>query len=668
MKDSVLDNAFASASIPVYSKEKRDQTIDQAKQIYANTILSNQQKTKRNDSNPDSNSIGSRLGLKVRSLFNNRALNYGGMAAMSLIALSMSYSVFQTTSYKPLTSPPVESTEPEISLAVNDEDKFVSRGELQFDDAYNLSETSPSQQSVQKRQRGASIDSLAIQQQTIRHHSLMPDQDYQFSIDNEINWSQPDSRNQFSHVEQNTIRQTSIDPVSTFSIDTDTASYSFIRRQLEAGRLPQVDAVRIEEMINYFDYNYPQATDFEIPFTATTQVVPSPWNSSNKLVHIGIKAFDLPADSSRKSNLVFLIDTSGSMQSADKLPLLVNSLRLLLDTLTEEDTVAIVTYAGQAGVVLPPTHVKNKIAISSALDQLIAGGSTAGQAGIEQAYSLAEQNYHPDAVNRVVLATDGDFNVGISNPDKLQAYIEKKRDSGVFLSVMGFGEGNYNDELMQVLAQNGNGQAYYIDTLKEAQKILIEQASSTLFPVAKDVKIQIEFNPDTVAQYRLLGYETRQLATEDFNNDKIDAAEIGAGHTVTAIYEITTVDERLKQVDKPRYTKEQTQASGDQEFDNEYAFLKIRYKKPESDQSQKISMAITHDQERGKLEEADTDVRFAVAVAGFGQLLKQSQDVGELTYDDIVNLSQTSRGEDEYGYRSEFVRLVKLAKSLNQYN
>ncbi|MGE3624604.1 MAG: von Willebrand factor type A domain-containing protein, partial [Bdellovibrionales bacterium] len=350
---------------------------------------------------------------------------------------------------------------------------------------------------------------------------------------------QDQGRDKFAGVAENTVKSVAAEPVSTFSIDVDTASYSFVRRMINQGQLPPADAVRIEEMVNYFDYNYALPGRSEDPFKPTIAVYNSPWQQGHKLVHIGIKGFDVVQK--QKSNLVFLIDTSGSMNSPDKLPLLKSSFKMMLDSLSPDDTVGIVVYAGSAGTVLPPTPVRDKGRIVQALDNLYSGGGTAGAEGIRQAYDLAEQSFVNSGNNRILLATDGDFNVGISDPEQLKNFVAQKRDKGIFLSVLGFGQGNYNDQMMQALAQNGNGNAAYIDTLSEARKVLVDDATSTLFTIAKDVKIQVEFNPALVQEYRLVGYETRKLNREDFNNDRIDAGEVGAGATVTAIYDITPV-------------------------------------------------------------------------------------------------------------------------------
>jgi Ca-activated chloride channel family protein len=360
-------------------------------------------------------------------------------------------------------------------------------------------------------------------------------------------------RDRFETIETNPLKLTAEEPVSTFSVDVDTASYSFMRAALQNGVLPQEDAVRVEELVNYFPYDYPAPENPEEPFRANVTVMDTPWNAGTKLVHLGIKGFEIAPAERPKANLVFLVDTSGSMQEPNKLPLLINSLKLLVDGLSPADSVAIVAYAGSAGTVLEPTLASEKAKIISALENLYAGGSTAGAEGIRQAYQLAEHNFDAGGVNRVILATDGDFNVGITDTEELKSFVERERESGIFLSVLGFGMGNYNDALMQALAQNGNGAAAYIDTLNEARKVLVEEAGSTMFPIAKDVKIQVEFNPRAISEYRLIGYETRLLEREDFNNDRVDAGEIGSGHTVTALYEVTPNGSPVELVDGLRY-------------------------------------------------------------------------------------------------------------------
>lgn len=472
---------------------------------------------------------------------------------------------------------------------------------------------------------------------------------------------QDEGRDQFEEFKINPVKLAAEEPVSTFSVDVDTASYSFMRRQIEHGQMPASDAIRVEELINYFDYNYAGPESKDVPFNANVTVTPSPWADGKELVHIGIKGYEMNAVQPR-SNLVFLLDVSGSMNAPDKLPLLKSSLGLLLDTLKPDDTVSIATYAGSTGVALEPTKASEKSKILSALDNLRAGGSTAGAAGIELAYNLAAENFDEEAVNRVILATDGDFNVGINDPEKLKSYIEDKRESGIFLSVLGFGQGNYNDHIMQSLAQNGNGIAAYIDNLNEAQKVLVDEATSSLFPIAKDVKIQVEFNPETVAEYRLIGYETRALNREDFNNDKIDAGDIGAGHTVTAIYEITPVGSEARSIDELRYGEADTTSEEPSDFGGEYAFLKMRYKLPNEDTSKLITTPIT----AGSDAAISPDVKFSLAVAAFGQILKGGDYTGDYSYDDVLELAQDGKGADPYGYRAEFIKLVRLAKSLDQ--
>ncbi len=469
------------------------------------------------------------------------------------------------------------------------------------------------------------------------------------------------ARDRFADIEPNGIKRVAEEPVSTFSIDVDTASYAFMRGALNRGVLPQKDAVRVEELINYFDYDYPVPQDGDTPFAASVAVMPTPWNADTRLLRIGIKGYELPRAEAPDANLVFLVDTSGSMNAPDKLPLLRNALRLLLSSLKPDDTVAIVAYAGSAGTVLEPTRIADKDKIFAALDRLQAGGSTAGAEGIRLAYQLAEQQMQDGGINRVILATDGDFNVGITDIEQLKDFVERKRATGISLSVLGFGHGNYNDELMQTLAQNGNGNAAYIDTLNEARKVLVDEAGSTLFTIAKDVKLQLEFNPATVSEYRLIGYETRLLDREDFNNDKIDAGDIGAGHTVTALYEFTPAGGPLR-IEDLRYKEPETTAKADTNAD-EFAFLKIRYKLPESDTSQLISVPVSRDQAHGSVDAAPADARFAAAVAAFGQILTGGRYTGDYDYDDVILLAQGARGDDPYGYRSEFINLARLAQS-----
>lgn len=469
-------------------------------------------------------------------------------------------------------------------------------------------------------------------------------------------------RDQFPAFEPNGVKRVVDEPVSTFSVDVDTASYSYVRRMLNSGVLPRKDAVRVEELVNYFDYDYPLPSDSARPFQPTVAIFDTPWAEGRQLLHIGIKGYDRVPATAPRSHLVFLLDVSGSMQGPDKLPLVIQSMELLLTALQPEDTVAIVVYAGAAGTVLEPTPVTDKATILAALRQLRAGGSTAGAQGIRLAYELARSQREEGALSRVILATDGDFNVGINSPRELQDFVERQRDEGVSLSVLGFGQGNYNDTLMQALAQHGNGVAAYIDTLNEARKVLVDQASAALFTIASDVKIQVEFNPAQVAEYRLIGYETRYLDREDFNNDAVDAGDIGSGHSVTAIYDITPAGSHARFIDDDRYapTTSPTDTGG-----GELAYLKIRYKLPGENTSRLMTRAIgSHDDLSVERDSAMArEARFATAVAGFGQLLRGGQYLGDYQYDDVIALALDARGDDPFGYRNEFVQLVRMARS-----
>jgi Ca-activated chloride channel family protein len=452
----------------------------------------------------------------------------------------------------------------------------------------------------------------------------------------------------------NPVKVTAEEPVSTFSIDVDTASYTVVRSSLTGGYLPTPDQVRVEEMVNYFPYAY-AAPEADAAFASTVSVMPTPWNPGTRLVTIGIQGA-LPEVAARPPlNLVFLIDTSGSMEDANKLPLLKQSLSLMLSELRPEDQVSIVTYAGSAGMVLPPTAAGDRAAILSSLETLAAGGSTAGAEGLELAYQVAEGMKAEGEVSRILLATDGDFNVGIDDPEGLEAYVAKKRETGTYLSVLGFGRGNLDDAIMQALAQNGNGTAAYIDTLSEARKVLVDQLTGALFPIADDVKIQVEWNPADVAEYRLIGYETRALRREDFNNDKVDAGEIGAGTQVTAIYEITAPGSDALLNDPLRYG----QATATDGTDAELGFLRLRWKAPGEDASTLVETPITG------TEGASTETRFAAAIAGFGQLLQGSVYLGDWGWDQAIELAVANRGEDAFGYRIEAVNLMRLAQSLS---
>jgi Ca-activated chloride channel homolog len=457
----------------------------------------------------------------------------------------------------------------------------------------------------------------------------------------------------FANAPANAVKITAEEPVSTFSVDVDSASYAVVRSSLQAGVLPPPDAVRVEELVNYFPYAYP-APDGDQAFRPSITVLPTPWNPGTRLVEVALQG-RLPALADRPAlNLVFLIDTSGSMEDANKLPLLKQSLRLMLPQLRPEDQVAIVAYAGSAGEVLAPTPASDRTAILDALDRLSAGGSTAGAEGLELAYRVAAKMGGDGAVSRILLATDGDFNVGVADPDGLEAYVARKRASGTYLSVLGFGRGNLDDATMQALAQAGNGQAAYIDTLSEAQKVLVDQLAGALFPIADDVKIQVEWNPAEVAEYRLIGYETRALLREDFNNDRVDAGEIGAGHQVTAIYEVTAPDSAARLNDPLRYQATTEGKSG------ELGFLRLRWKAPGGTTSSLLETPIT-----ARTEDAGTEARFAAAIAGFGQLLRGSAYLGDWGWDDAVALAEGARGDDRFGYRAEALSLMRLAQSLS---
>ncbi len=471
----------------------------------------------------------------------------------------------------------------------------------------------------------------------------------------------PPNTEAFANQDASPLKIASEEPVSTFSIDVDTASYSVLRSSLTNGYVPSPESVRIEELINYFPYAYPPPGERGAPFRPTVTVSETPWNADTLLMQIGIQGRQPATDDRPALNLVFLIDTSGSMDQPNKLPLLLQSFRLLLGQLRPEDEVGIVTYAGSVNRVLDATPATERSTILNALDRLRAGGSTAGAAGIQMAYGTAAGMAAEGEVTRVILATDGDFNVGISDPEQLEDFIARQRDSGIYLSVLGFGRGNLDDATMQALAQNGNGQAAYIDTLSEARKVLVDQLTGTLFPIADDVKIQVEFNPAVVAEYRLIGYETRVLRREDFNNDRVDAGEIGAGHSVTAIYEVTRVGSPAVLHDALRYAArvaEPPRVAGERGA-GELAFLRLRYKEPGEDASRLIELPIARD-----AGDAGSDQSFAAAIAGFGQLLRGGVYTGGWSYADAIALAEAHTGDDPFGYRREAVTLMRLAESL----
>ena len=463
---------------------------------------------------------------------------------------------------------------------------------------------------------------------------------------------------EYDVIRENTFHRASHSPLSTFSIDVDGASYSNVRRVINNGSMPHKDMVRIEEMVNYFDYDYPQPKD-EHPFSITTEVGRTPWNADHRLVHIGLQGKELAIDELKPNNLVFLVDVSGSMGAPNKLPLLKSSMKMLVDKLDERDRVAIVVYAGAAGLVLPSTPVSQKQTILNALDRLQSGGSTAGGAGIKLAYKVALDNLMEEGNNRVILATDGDFNVGASSTAEMVRLIEDRRDQDIFLTITGFGMGNYKDGRMEQISNAGNGNYYYIDNIREAEKVFVHQLRSTLFTIAKDVKIQVEFNPSVVQAYRLIGYENRMLEDRDFNDDKKDAGELGAGHTVTALYEIIPVGVKsdfVGDVDDLKYSqKPKTSYTGTDEL----LTVKLRYKEPNGSKSKLIKQPLANvdESQRG----ASENFRFSAAVAMYGMVLRDSEFKKHSSIDDAIKLANGSRGEDRYGYRDEFIRMMQTS-------
>ncbi len=464
---------------------------------------------------------------------------------------------------------------------------------------------------------------------------------------------------EYSAIHENGYKNPLNDPLSTFSIDVDAASYSNMRRFLMNGQTPPKDAIRIEELINYFNYDYEAPKSNEV-FSVTTELASAPWNPTHQLVHIGIQGKKINIEDLPNSNLVFLLDVSGSMNSPKKLPLLKSALKLLVGELREGDKVSIVVYAGAAGLVLPPTNGENKEAIIAALDRLEAGGSTAGGAGIKLAYATAREQFIKGGNNRIIIATDGDFNIGASSNAEMERLIEKERESGVFLTVLGFGMGNYKDSKMEILADKGNGNYAYIDTILEAKKVLVNEFGGTLFTIAKDVKIQVEFNPKIVQSYRLIGYENRLLNKEDFNDDKKDAGELGAGHTVTALYEIVPVGVAFNEsaVDPLKYQK--TANPNKSNFKGEMMTVKIRYKAPEGESSTLITKTVNNADKNWKY--ASNNFKWAAAIAEFGMILRDSEYMSIKSFNQVLELANQSKGKDEFGYRTEFIRLVESAE------
>ncbi len=483
-------------------------------------------------------------------------------------------------------------------------------------------------------------------------------------------WSSADglSRQEFNteeydKINDNEFKEASKNPLSTFSIDVDRASYSNVRRFVTQGSLPPADAVRVEELINYFSYDYPQPKG-NAPFSITTEYTDCPWNKSHQLIHVGLQGKEIALTNMPANNLVFLVDVSGSMQSPDKLPLLQAGLRLLVDQMRPQDQVSLVVYAGAAGTVLEPTLGTEKDKIIAALDKLEAGGSTAGGEGIELAYKQAKEHFLKNGNNRVILATDGDFNVGVSSNGELVTLIEKKREQGIFLTVLGFGTGNYKDSKMEQLADKGNGNYAYIDDLLEAKKVLVKEMGGTLLTIAKDVKIQVEFNPAKIKGYRLVGYENRVLANEDFNNDKKDAGELGSGHTVTAIYEIIPIGstETISSVDPLKYQTTPKGVTGS--FGDELMTVKFRYKETK-DTTSKLIVHVVLDK-KTPIATASENCKFSISVAEYGMILRDSKFKGQANYKDVMALAKESKGKDDEGYRAEFIRLVEMTELLKK--
>lgn len=477
---------------------------------------------------------------------------------------------------------------------------------------------------------------------------------------------------EYGSFQENGFKEVNKTPLSTFSIDVDAASYSNMRRFINKGELPPVDAIRTEELVNYFSYNYPKPTGTD-PVKIAVEAGVCPWNTANRLVRIGLKAKEIPTENLPASNLVFLIDVSGSMWGANRLDLVKSSLKLLVNNLRDKDKVSIVTYAGNAVVKLESTSGSDKQKIREAIDELTAGGSTAGGAGIMLAYKLAKKNFIAEGNNRIILCSDGDFNVGISSEEGLEQLIEKERKTGVYLTVLGYGMGNYKDKKIQVLAEKGNGNHAYIDNLQEANRVLVGEFGATLHTVAKDVKLQVEFNPAQVQAYRLIGYESRLLKDEDFNNDAKDAGDLGAGHTVTAFYEVIPVGAKntyVGKVDELKYQKvTKTDKIGTTEKatmkptgSDELLTVKLRYKAPDKDVSKKMELPFVDH----KRDDVSSDFRFASAVAMYGQLLRNSDFKGDATYEKVINLAKQGLNNDDKGYRREFVRLVEAAKGLER--
>ena len=610
----------------------------------------------------------------------NNFLNKTIVVAIAVFVVACTQNKQQTEEGNENTAPPVANVSNEIDVLEDRSEKKNSRVRVQLKNKESNIPGDKPQLST-----GATLEQVIVtarkSEQDLTSHPMSvseaeasrvmkaqrPTADYYAvapsiqSLDRLRRASEPVNRENYAHYEDNPLKRVAEHPVSTFSIDVDTGSYANVRRMLQSGHIPNQDAVRAEELINYFSYKYPVTAKRVSPFAMHKEIAPTPWNKDTHLLHIGIKGYDIDRQQLPASNLVFLIDVSGSMNSANKLGLLKSSLKLLTKQLDAKDSISIVVYAGASGVVLEPTPGNQQAKIISALDRLSAGGSTNGAAGIRLAYAMAEQAFIKNGINRVLLATDGDFNVGTVNTEQLKDLIEEKRKTGIALSTLGFGTGNYNDHLMEQIADVGNGNYAYIDTLNEAQKVLVDEMSSTMLTIAKDVKIQIEFNPAAVAEYRLIGYENRALRREDFNNDKVDAGEIGAGHTVTAIYEIALADSAGQGIEPLRYQAQQNNEVNPAEI----AFLRLRYKAPESNASQLLEWPLKRSEIKASLTQTSNAFRFSAAVAAFAQQLRGGVNLGEFSYTDIMDLAKGARGEDAFGYRGEFLTMVNLAQSLS---
>jgi Ca-activated chloride channel family protein len=673
MSDDMPDDPLArlkGSAVPEPSAEARRRALQAGMAAFETAQKKPEQASK-------GNSWGQRLMSIITSIKGKTIMDMRlpiGTAALALLLLPLGYQLYSTTAMTQV--PPATISEAPVPVQVQREEtpatpQLSGASEAKRADELAVAPETLTQAPIAPEPREAEIGAVADNTMTVEAMPLpapapvmpgtqsagaMQGRDAALALP-----SDTPSGDEFTGFDEQRLKVVAEEPVSTFSIDVDTASYSYVQRMLEDGYVPEPDAVRIEEMINYFPYDYPAADSAAVPFKPTMAVYPTPWNPKTQLLQIGIKGYVPPAGEDKPANLVFLVDTSGSMDEPDKLPLLKRAFALLVDQLSANDTVSIVAYAGSAGVVLEPTVATDQSAILRALDNLWAGGSTAGAEGIELAYRLAEQaKVDNGGTNRVVLATDGDFNVGIEDPEQLEDFIKAKRDSGVTLSVLGFGRGNLDDATMQALAQNGNGNASYISNFREAQKVLVEEVGGTLDMIAKDVKIQVEFNPAMVSEYRLIGYETRALNREDFNNDAVDAGDIGAGHTVTALYEITPAGSGGELVDPLRYgTRTENPAAP-----GELAFLRMRYKLPDSDVSQLIEQPVTPSVVYAEIGQTSDDMRFAAAVAAFGQKLRGSHYAGTMSWDAIAELARSGRGEDASGYRNDFVQLVKAAKAL----